>query len=227
MGKINNNHKGFTVIEVLLIILILAVIGFGGYYAYNTNHKNKTVSSTTTTAKASSSTKAATNPYAGWKTSSLQYEKITYEYPANWTLSDNSQTASQVEAEGGCAVSPGEDNVTLTSPSGATVGLITGLECRAGAGYGPYVGFIPIKVLGSNDYIAAAPNSTNIVNAIVAINNSTYGLKFPPSKNIFGPDNPTDGFSFTPADTSGESLTALESDPSFTTAKLIFESMHY
>lgn len=229
MGKIKNNQKGFTAVEGLLIILILAVIGFGSYYVYHANHKDKTVSASTKSAKASSSTNTATNPYAGWKTGSLQYEKITYEYPGNWALSDNSQSASQVEAQGGCTVSNGADDVTLTAPGGATVELSTGQECKAGLGYGPYAGFIPIKVLGKNYYLAGADptDPSHIVNMVVATNTSSDNLSFPASKNITGSDSPVNVFSFTPADSSGESLTALESDPSFTTAKLIFESMLY
>lgn len=32
-------QKGFAVVELLIIILILAVVGFGGYYVWHTNHK--------------------------------------------------------------------------------------------------------------------------------------------------------------------------------------------
>lgn len=53
----NKNQKGFALIESLLIILILAVVGFGGYYVWNTQHdKTKAANSP------KSSTPASTSP---------------------------------------------------------------------------------------------------------------------------------------------------------------------
>jgi hypothetical protein len=67
MNKLNKNQKGFTLVEGLLITLILAVIGFGGYYVYHTNHKTKTVvvSATvkTTTPKTSTASNTPTQKY--------------------------------------------------------------------------------------------------------------------------------------------------------------------
>jgi len=61
-------QKGFGHIEALLIILILAVVGFGGYYVWHSQHNNKPA------AKAASSTSSG-NPSP--TSSSANYVNIT------------------------------------------------------------------------------------------------------------------------------------------------------
>jgi Tfp pilus assembly protein PilV len=242
MNKINNNQKGFTIVEALLIILILAVIGFGGYYVYHTNNKTKSASASTTAAKTSTanSTKStvatAANPYSGWKTYTTKYEKITFQYPSNWTLKDNSLTMAEVNddmAPVNCTLNSGTDVVLLTSPSGSTLGMATGQECHSGAQEGTYVGFTPISVLGGSDYIAyeTSPTDSSSVIAATISTSSTVGYDYPASKNITGSSNPWNQFTYTPTGTinpnQGEPLSTFESNPNLATSKLILESFKY
>jgi hypothetical protein len=96
MNKISKNQKGFTAVEGLLIILTLAVIGFGGYYVYHTNHKAKTASLSTTGAKtsASGSTKSTgANPYAGWNSYTDVSKLFSVMYPSGWTAANPQEQA--------------------------------------------------------------------------------------------------------------------------------------
>jgi hypothetical protein len=63
---------------------------------------------------------------AHWKTATLTYEKITYQYPSNWKLINQSQVAPK--RNNYCAY-PGHDIVTLESPSGSQVDLDAGQVC--------------------------------------------------------------------------------------------------
>jgi hypothetical protein len=96
MNKISKNQKGFTAVEGLLIILTLAVIGFGGYYVYHTNHKAKTASVSTSGANnsASGSTKStAANPYAGWNSYTDVSKLFSVMYPSGWTAANPQEHA--------------------------------------------------------------------------------------------------------------------------------------
>jgi len=115
INNVDKNQKGFTAVEGLLIILILAVVGFGGYYVYHTNHKTKAAVSTTaakeSTASSNKSTVAkTTNPYAGWKTFCSTMGGLCLKYPTNWTFKQTLLSQS---------ISPERD--VFTSPSGSVV----------------------------------------------------------------------------------------------------------
>ncbi|HUD07029.1 MAG TPA: hypothetical protein VMR34_04020 [Candidatus Saccharimonadales bacterium] len=114
MIKLNKNSNGFTVVEGLLIVLVIALIGFGGYYVWHTQHKTspaKTTTSTSTKSTSPSSTKTTTapNPYAGWKTYTLG--QFSFKYPTDWSVTDNS---NMVYADGT------EDDLVIESASFTT-----------------------------------------------------------------------------------------------------------
>jgi hypothetical protein len=92
---VRNNESGFTVVEGLLTVLVLAVIGFGGYYVYHSQHKSTLVTNTATTTKQVTSTttsKRVADPYAGWKTyHSIFNSGLSFEYPANWVFTPATQ----------------------------------------------------------------------------------------------------------------------------------------
>lgn len=56
-------QKGFALIEGLLIILILVIIGFGGYYVWNSQKQtNKTLDTAASTSQKAASSEAANKP---------------------------------------------------------------------------------------------------------------------------------------------------------------------
>ncbi len=242
MNKILKNKRGFTVIEALLIILVIAVVGFGGYYVWHTQHTSKTSTTTAATKPSTETTTATPNPYAGWETATLQYEKITYKYPSDWTVTNYSGGP-------GC-VTPGSDYIYLTSPSNEQVELRTGVSCIGDAGAVDYGTAIPISSLGQNLYIVfenwagdVSPGPTYPQFACLAMTSSPNTPLDFVSRNILINDTTisnrttNDSFCYYPYNQSAanttntsppvESVSSIENSPDFTTAKLIFESMHY
>ena len=251
MGKLQKNELGFSVVEIVLVVVVIALIGTVGWLIYKNHHKTTTAAVTTTSStKPTTSTKtttttATTNPYSGWKTGTLQYEQISYMYPSNWTLSGSSMSPSQqnVQNDDGLIFYPGEDDYTLKSPSGNQVQLIAGL----GSGFIPYQIFsgsgLTLQLLGGGYYInfgtynsGELPSGSLPSEACVGSTSSSSGNanSYILSKYITYKDptdspptsgSGSDGFCYIPKNS--ESVTAFESDSDFTTAKLIFESMKY
>lgn len=240
MKRLSLKSDGFTVVEFALVIVTLAIIGVAGYFVAKHVDKNKPIAATTTAsttkAKSTTATTKTANPYAGWKSYTTAYEKISFNYPSNWTLKDTSLSESQINSDLApinCTLDSGTDVVLLTSPNGGTLGIATGQECHSGAQEGNYVGYTPITVLGGKDYIAyetSPTDNSSIISATVSTS-STVGYDYPLSKNITGSSQPWDQFTYTFNGTInpnvGEPLATFESDPDLTTAKLILESMKF
>jgi hypothetical protein len=105
MGKIRKNEKGFSVVEIVLVIAVVGLIVVVGYMVYK-NH-NKTTNNSTTTASATSTTPAKTttttptpkvDPYSGWKTNCDTATNGCFRYPSDW---DNLIRGTDVTALGG------------------------------------------------------------------------------------------------------------------------------
>ncbi len=75
----NKKQNGFALIESLLIILILVIIGFGGYYVWNTQ-KNVDETSKDATSASQSTT---SSPTAVGKKMTLGTD-VSLETPSNW-----------------------------------------------------------------------------------------------------------------------------------------------
>jgi hypothetical protein len=247
MGKIKNNETGFSIVEIVLVIVIVALIAAVGVLVYKNHHKKPTATTTnisaskpsTSTTTTTTPTPAPTDPYAGWKTASLQYEQISYKYPNDWTVTDKS--GASPKSQNACTY-PGHDLVTLNSPSGTQVTFHTGQDCF---GYGGDTSFgsVPINALGQNLYLAfEAPNDpetptspTSACLAQTANPKTEFDFK---SKNIFyngtGSSDPVNLFCYIPYNPSNNqsavptfTVSQIENTPDYNTAKLIFESMHY
>jgi len=201
------NQKGFSVVEVLVVIIIVGLLGTVGWLVYD-RQKNKTddtntASQTTQQKTTTTQTTATVDPYAGWKTTTLQYEKITYQYPSSWVVED--QTSQSF------------DDITLKSPAGATVSLQTGVSSGS-----------PKKTFGS-----ISVNSLAQSNDLVFQTSGQSGGTLPSeasfnvsAKNI--PANPVKlGDVFTYSSSQPETVEAMKQDADFKTALLIFESMKY
>jgi hypothetical protein len=176
--------------------------------------------------------------YVGWKTMTLKYEKITFMYPSNWKLVDNSISSPQ--NLGGCTY-PGHDYIILTSPNNNHVNLQTGIDC-IGDVIAKSFGSIPVKSLGENLFLdfeadSFEVNPTGPSFACLAPSTTADSWLSFNSKNIFpsegNPSAPMNSFCFTPFTgsdfQSAPNLTVeqIESNVDFNDAKLIFESMTY
>jgi hypothetical protein len=242
MHKQSLNSKGFGITGVLAVVLVLVVIVGGGFLVYHNNHKTKittAVSSSTSSqsaTKGSSKTGAAVDPYAGWVTGTLQYEKATFRYPNDWQMSN----ASKNESQTGGVSNPGADSVTLTSPSGQTVSLETGQPYTFQTGNASVLsGAQSLKSLGGTYYLDFFNRTGSYTDAVAGCLDKdptmTSGQSpYVTSKNItlapssYAADlfcvqyaqNVQGGVTTKPAAT-------FEQDASFADAKLILESLTY
>lgn len=83
----NKRQSGFAVIEGLLIILILAIIGFGGYYVWNTQKQtDKTLDTETSTSQKASQSSSA-NKDNELSTYNSTLGGFSFKYPSNWLIS--------------------------------------------------------------------------------------------------------------------------------------------
>lgn len=90
------NQKGFSVVEILIVIVVVGLIGGVGFMVYK-NHNKKpstnSVATTTTTKPAATETKPTTqapDPYAGWKTYTSPLKSgLSFKYPADWDFTPN------------------------------------------------------------------------------------------------------------------------------------------
>lgn len=241
-----NTQAGFGIVGIVVVIVVLGIIGGLGWVAYN-NFVQKPAAKTQSTASSDEkkpSTPAMTaNPYAGWKTATLVNERITYQYPADWTLTDRSTHTPK--GTGGC-VYPGVDNIVLTSPSQHQVALMTGVACIGSTGAKTFDS-IPVTALGQKMYItlaAAADRSSNNLPSSptsACLSPVSDQIEYPAgirSKNIFvdgSSDAPFSDFCYYPyayytnpnATDPKFSVVNMEDSADFAIVKLIFESLKY
>jgi len=230
MGKLNKNNRGFGAVELIMATVIVILLCVVGLYVYKDHHKATTtkIVTVTKTTPAKSTTNIAINPYSGWKTATLKYEQISYQYPSNWTLTGSS-TAN------GSSMTPGVDSWTLTSPSGDSLTMDTGYN---GAGVATLIDSNPITVLGNNYYISGigpGPDATEVSRECIEANQAQDSVySYIPDKNITSSigqgdlsqsDVASDMFCYNPANPA--SANTVESVSDFSTGKLIFESMKY
>lgn len=84
------NTKGFSAVEVLLVILIVAVLGGIGYMVYNNRNKAATKTETTTqksTTKVAETAKPV-DPTASWKTADSLGGAFSMKVPDGWELNN-------------------------------------------------------------------------------------------------------------------------------------------
>lgn len=77
------NQKGFSAIELIIVLAIAALIGVVGFMVYRNHHK---ISTGLTTAR------ITPDPYAGWKTYAIPDEQLSFKYPGDWKLTNKSLT---------------------------------------------------------------------------------------------------------------------------------------
>ena len=143
MGKLQNNEKGFGAVEGILVLVIVVIIGAVGWFVWH-NHNKTTPASTTSpvaTTTPTTTTPKTVDPYAGWKSYTLKYEKLTLKYPSSWTVSDQSTSAGR------------HDDVTFNASDGFSFSIIDGIQ--NGGDPLPLVNNDPVtvKYLGNTTYL--------------------------------------------------------------------------
>ena len=105
MSRGQRNQQGFSIVELLLVLILLSVVGGIGYVVYTGHHK--TVTANTAPAPAAhTTTTARVDPYAGWQQYCSTPGGLCFKYPTNWKLA-SAETPD-----------PTITGATLTSPSG-------------------------------------------------------------------------------------------------------------
>lgn len=98
-------ENGFGAIEGILIIFIAAVIGGAGFYVYNSQKKtnqsldkasasnNQSASTINNKSDAKKVSKQSVGPInSGWKQYESTAQKISFEYPEGWSVSEDSES---------------------------------------------------------------------------------------------------------------------------------------
>ncbi len=234
-------------IETLVVLLVIAAIALVGIFVYRHHQNGKTVNASTTASitatkpKVSSSNKtvATVNPYAGWKTYTLKYEKLTFQYPSAWTIDD--ETGSQ-------GLTTNADSVILTASDGYQVSIDDGWD-----GSGDAITLLandayPVKFAGSNDFIVPGgcgdrcklsggdTNSIGVGGILMTKATDDYSNNdFPQDRYAHGNPSINSGGSLMLIDgdyTGSNSkdyttVSQVQNDPEFKNYVLLLESMHY
>lgn len=176
---------GFSALEALLILVIVGILGFTGWFVYHsqkvaTKDYNSHPSTATTTAKPAKST----GQYAGWKSYTTKYERLSFKYPSNWKLVDQSNTDST-------DVTPGQDSVTLISNDSLEVTIGAGAEdFDVGNSTVRILSATPLSILGRTNYLTftssdGAFGGTGTGGALITTKDALPSLtNFPISRNI-------------------------------------------
>jgi len=80
----NKQQDGFSLVEVLLVLIFVSFVAFAGWFVYDKNKSVKTSDSKKAdTTKSTVETKEA-DPYERWKNYSLSKANISFKYPETW-----------------------------------------------------------------------------------------------------------------------------------------------
>lgn len=174
------------------------------------------------------------DPYAGWQSATLKYEKASFKYPSNWTVSTGN-------APGGSGTTTGTDYAKLVSPTGLNIRINAGM-IRTDAG-GPYSGTllstIPIATLGGSYYLGFDAKAQPSASAATALTTAGVGVtqdnksSWPESKNIVSTSGAPvfDFISLAYFDAAGnvvpKPISVYQSDSSYNDALLIIKSLSY
>jgi prepilin-type N-terminal cleavage/methylation domain-containing protein len=184
-----SNDDGFSIIEILLVIIIVgSIVGIGLYIHRALKNENSTYDSATKISessspkfkriqkKASTSVATSTDPYSGWKTYTSSEEKATFEYPSDWSI-DASDAMSSNDPNN-------HDFTAIKSPDGQVIVRWTSEIDGFGNEYGttyPYndvVSKTPIKN-ASGDFVISGTTTldgTAYYPWIAVANNPTDGI---------------------------------------------------
>jgi len=128
--ELNQKKSNKGLIAAIIIVIILAIGAIGGtwYYMNNKAKKDKKAQEEQIQQLQKQiedlKSQAATTQSSQTKSYTTKYDKLKFSYPANWSLTDNSQSSS-TEVLNTYGID-GTDNVTLKSQDGFEVIISSG-----------------------------------------------------------------------------------------------------
>lgn len=95
------NQKGFSVVEILIVIVVVGLLGAVGWLVYD-RQKDKTSNSTATTsttkADTTPKTTEAADPYKDWQSYCDTRAKSCFKYPQGWNLQHGASINTQLNS---------------------------------------------------------------------------------------------------------------------------------
>lgn len=86
MSKPEQHQNGFSVVEVLVVLVIVAALGLAGWLVYKNHHKAAPTAAVSNTSTAAA---ASTSPYTGWKLYCDTINNGCFKYPSTWALTSS------------------------------------------------------------------------------------------------------------------------------------------
>jgi|GEM_PF-918107 len=237
----HTGKAGLGTSGLLVTVAAVVVLAAAGWLVYGHHHKT---ASDQPVLSGATPTGQSPHAYAGWKAYTLPNEKLSFKYPSNWTLKVGPTPL------GVSKVTPGMDNVSVTSPTGLMIIMQTGLW---GVGGGGQVTLADeqISALGGTYYLdyqgcdIASPTQTTCTNQNVTFaylaTKANGSYMYPAAKNITFRDASSSG---SPAvgifvgydldavypgagGVTQKPLSAYKGDASYADARLLLQSLSY
>lgn len=158
--KTKLNNRGFTHLEIFLLIFVILIIGGVGYKVYS-NNNNKAKTSVAVVKKSATPAKVQ-DPYSGWKSFCSDLGGLCMKYPSNWTY---------VKEDSSQDISPSVENNTLKNPADNFKIVYSPSYQIAGTGSD-----VTIKVL---NVVPTKADSLSVYSVVSEDNDKTYSSDKP------------------------------------------------
>lgn len=218
---------------IFAILILVALVGYG-VYAWQNNRVaqlekqvadlKKTEPTTTQTAK------APEDPYKGWSSYTTKYEKLTFKYPADFTL----KTDYTPGGNGG--INPGSEVITLVSGSGLKLRIWNGADGIGGSCPDcTYPKIDTVKLFGATNFMNYVDSGDGLISQItIATQRESYisGLYYTKNIKLSGSNQPAGclyniGYYDNSGTTVPKKLSVYTADPNTATFKKVVESFSY
>jgi hypothetical protein len=105
MKKVRHNSKGFGALELVVILVVVGLLGFGGWYVWNSKKgADKPSSATQPTNGDQKSPDEQEAPAEGWATYSNASPAFSFQHPVHWTVAKEESSNTYV-------------SITISSPN--------------------------------------------------------------------------------------------------------------
>ncbi len=107
------SHKGFTLVEVLVVVALIAMVGAGVYVWQQSTSQTTAQQATTQTETQTGQPTPPVDIYLDWKTYAGKAFDYTIKYPPNYSISINEEDAQHKLSYGSIKNAQGQDVVKL------------------------------------------------------------------------------------------------------------------